>query len=142
MSNYSVFEAGSLNSLDEYTYRNERLPFAVDGKLFLRDKLSLTGAEISLNKMPMGKSIPFLHHHGESEEVYIFVSGKGQFQVDGEIFPVSEGTSIRVAPEGDRGLRNIGEEDLIFIVIQVPEGGYDVKEINDGEAASRSIKWE
>jgi mannose-6-phosphate isomerase-like protein (cupin superfamily) len=142
MSNYSVFEAGQLNALDDYTYSNQRLPFAVEGKIFLRDKLSLTGAEISLNKISSGKSIPFLHRHKESEEVYIFISGKGEFQVDGEIFSVSEGTSIRIAPEGERGLRNIGEEDLIFIVIQVPQGGYDVKEINDGEAVSRSVKWE
>jgi len=36
---------------------------------------------------------------------FVFPKGEGQYQVDGEIFPVGEGTIVRVAPDGKRALK-------------------------------------
>ena len=35
----------------------------------LHEKLSLTGAEISLNELPAGANVPFVHSHKENEEI-------------------------------------------------------------------------
>ena len=36
----------------------------------LHEKLALTGAEISLNTLPAGANVPFVHSHKANEEIY------------------------------------------------------------------------
>lgn len=42
------------------------------------DKLGLTGAEISINTLPAGECVPFIHSHKQNEEVYYILSGSGK----------------------------------------------------------------
>ena len=81
-----------------------------------------------------------LHSHKEHEELYIIVSGNGEFQVDGEVFPVSEGSFIRVAPEGVRALRNTGDTEMVMICVQ-----YQAKPISsimeDGVILKEPVRW-
>ena len=44
----------------------------------LHDSLGLTGAEISINELPAGASVPFVHAHKHNEEIYAVLSRKGQ----------------------------------------------------------------
>jgi mannose-6-phosphate isomerase-like protein (cupin superfamily) len=62
MKTYSVTELGNFDSITRVT---------------LKEKLDLTGAEISANRLPAGTDIPFAHSHKRNEEIYIFTSGKG-----------------------------------------------------------------
>ena len=41
-----------------------------EGRVELHDTLSLTGAEISINDLPAGANVPFVHSHKNNEEVY------------------------------------------------------------------------
>ena len=41
-----------------------------ENRIELHEKLSLTGAEISLNELPAGANVPFVHSHKENEDVY------------------------------------------------------------------------
>ena len=50
----------------------------------LHDKLGLTGAEISVNTLPAGASVPFVHAHKANEEIYFVLSGRGKVIVDKE----------------------------------------------------------
>ena len=43
-----------------------------DARTELHDSLSLTGAEISVNNLPAGAGVPFVHSHKKNEEIYIF----------------------------------------------------------------------
>ena len=40
-----------------------------ENRIELHEKLSLTGAEISLNEIPAGANSPFLHSHKENREI-------------------------------------------------------------------------
>ncbi len=115
--NFTVAHIGKWTYLDKYIFKHPKLPGAFTGKLFLKNELKLTGTEVSLNKLPPGAQIPFYHKHKENEELYLFIKGKGQFQIDGEVVDVREGTVIRVAPDGVRTWRNNSSEDLYCIVI-------------------------
>ena len=75
------------------------------GRVVLHEALALTGSEISINELPAGASIPFVHSHKRNEEVYIILEGKGRFHVDGDEFEVGEGTVVRVDPAGARCLK-------------------------------------
>ena len=48
-----------------------------DPRTELHDVLGLTGAEISINNLPAGVGVPFVHSHKKNEEIYIILSGKG-----------------------------------------------------------------
>ena len=70
--------------------------------------MNATGSEFSFQVMVPGQETGFLHTHKNHEELYFFLSGKGEFQVDGKVFPVQEGSVVRVAPDGKRSVRNSG----------------------------------
>ena len=40
-----------------------KVSVAQDARTELHDKLSLTGAEVSINSLPAGASVPFIHSH-------------------------------------------------------------------------------
>lgn len=115
--------------------------FAVPGKVFLRETLGATGVEISWNSFPPGAGMPFLHAHREHEEVYLFTGGEGEFQVDGEIFPVREGSAVRVSPAGARAYRNTGNTPLHFIVLQVRPNSISGGSIEDGIPLAAALNW-
>nr|WP_270515044.1 cupin domain-containing protein [Coprococcus catus] len=54
-----------------------------ENRIELHEKLSLTGAEISLNELPAGANVPFVHSHKENEEIYGILSGNGKAIIDG-----------------------------------------------------------
>ena len=71
---------------------------AQDARTELHDKLSLTGAEISVNNLPAGAGVPFVHSHKKNEEIYIILSGQGKAIIDGETVELHAGDFVRVAP--------------------------------------------
>jgi mannose-6-phosphate isomerase-like protein (cupin superfamily) len=142
LKNYSVFAIGSFEQLKQHTFERAGAPITVAGKLFLKEKLSLTSMEISFNTLAAEKSVPFIHRHRQHEEAYLFLAGNGEFQVDGETFPIQQGTAVRVAPAGERVLRNTGKTELIFIVIQAVDGSMQGNDIEDGEAVKTAVRWQ
>jgi quercetin dioxygenase-like cupin family protein len=127
--------------LNEFSFQLPGMKESCPGKLFLKEPLGLTGMEVSLNLLPPGGEIPFLHRHRDNEELYIFVKGRGRFLVDGEVMEVGEGSVIRVAPEGIRAWRNDSEEDLYFIVIQAGVGVMSKTDISDGIGVDGKARW-
>ncbi len=70
-----------------------------ESRIELHEKLSLTGAEISLNKLPAGANVPFVHSHKENEEIYGILSGNGKAIIDGEEISLSTGDWLKIAAE-------------------------------------------
>ena len=113
------------------------------GKLFLKDALKLTSAEVSLSALPPKGEVPFLHSHKQNEEIYIGISGEGQFLVDGQTFPISEGSVVRVSPKGNRCIRNTSASvPLTFICFQAAEGSLNQWVMEDGIISEEKAKWE
>ena len=88
----------------------------------LHDKLGLTGAEVSVNTLPAGASIPFVHAHKANEEIYFVLSGKGKVVVDEEEISLDEGDWIRIAPAGRRQFFASPDSPISYICIQVKAG--------------------
>ena len=132
------------NFTAEHTGPLETLPtrdfMGFQGKYFIGKELGLTGCEVSLNCLPAGKGMPFVHSHKKNEELYIVLRGSGTFYVDGEEFPIREGSLIRIAPEGERAWR-AGDEDLYFICIQTEAGSLSQATIEDGVRLKSRASW-
>lgn len=139
-THFSALSTGSFSQLNDYV-----LPVApgmeIQGKVFMGQTLQTTGAEISFQSFAPGKETGFLHTHQTHEELYIFVSGKGEFQVDGQVFPVGEGSVVRVAPEGKRSVRNNGTEPLITICVQYKAQTFTAQDAADGQLLQEPVKW-
>lgn len=139
-THFSALSTGSFSQLNDYV-----LPVApgmeIQGKVFMGQTLQTTGAEISFQSFAPGKETGFLHTHQTHEELYIFVSGKGEFQVDGQVFPAGEGSVVRVAPEGKRSVRNNGTEPLIMICVQYKAQTFTAQDAADGQLLQEPVKW-
>ncbi len=87
----------------------------------LHDALSLTGAEVSINNLPSGAGVPFVHSHRENEEIYIILSGKGTAIIDGERVAIKEGDALRLSPKAKRAFSADSSTPLSYICIQTKE---------------------
>ena len=125
--NYTVFEIGSLKNVK---------------RVMLKDSMKLSGAEISANCIPAGKSTPFVHSHKRNEEIYLFTGGKGLFWLDGTILEVREGTAVKVAPAGQRCLKADVSEDLCYFCIQVEANSLVQATREDGVHVDIKPTWE
>lgn len=139
--NFSLVRLGDVGNLRNYGIKHPLIPAATNGKVFLKEHLDLTAMEISFGVMPPHRSIPFHHKHRVNEEVYLFLRGKGQVQIDGEVMDVDEGTAVRVAPDGVRSWRNTGDEDLFYVVIQAREGSLTAWTRSDGIGVPGAVEW-
>lgn len=91
----------------------------------LHDALSLTGAEVSINQLPAGAGVPFVHPHKHNEEIYGVISGSGKAVIDGETVPLTAGDWLRVAPAAKRQFSAAAESGITFVCIQVKENSLD-----------------
>ena len=116
-TNFTAVSAGSFDELGGF-----ELPMGggatVKGKVFTGAALKSTGMEMSLQTMAPGQESPFVHAHKKHEELYMVIKGEGEFRVDDKVFPIAEGSLVRIAPAGKRSLRNTGEGNLVVMCIQ------------------------
>ena len=97
---------------------------AVD-RIELHDQLGLTGAEISVNAMPAGAGVPFVHAHRQNEEIYIVLEGKGSMTIDGEKVELAANDFLRVSPAAKRQLSAAVDSGIRYLCIQVKENSLE-----------------
>ena len=102
-----------------------KVSVGLDARTELHDKLSLTGAEISINNLPAGACVPFVHAHKQNEEIYASLAGKGKAVIDGETVGLSAGDWLRVSPAAKRQFFASEEEAISYVCIQVKEGSLE-----------------
>ena len=96
-----------------------------ESRIELHEKLSLTGAEISLNKLPAGANVPFVHSHKENELIYGILSGNGKAIIDGEEIILSTGDWLKIAPAAKRQFFASDISGITYICIQVKENSLE-----------------
>ena len=57
------------------------------------------------------------------------------------MFPVSEGSVVRIAPGGARAYRNTGDTPLHYIVLQARQGSLDSVMSEDGCILPEAPSW-
>lgn len=140
-TNYAAIDLGPLERLDEYELEVPVLKRSVKGKLLIRELLQMSGMQMSMNKLRPGAAVPFYHQHRENEEAYIFIGGRGQMQIDGDTFEVSEGSIVRVSTEGSRTLRNTSDGPLYYICVQARQGSLNIDTFADGIPSKDPVVW-
>jgi mannose-6-phosphate isomerase-like protein (cupin superfamily) len=139
-NNYVSADFEAPGRWNEFASQHPRMG-EVPGKIFLSQFLDLSGMEVSLGQLPPGRGIPFLHSHRQNEELYLFLSGHGEMQVDGAKIPLSPGTAVRISPPGVRSWHNTGTEPMSYIVIQAKAGSLEQSTGNDGVPSTQPVVW-
>lgn len=138
--NFKAVDFGELSELKDYVLELET-GIKIPGKVFGGAVLGSDGGDFSLQMFQPGTETGFLHKHKQHEELYFFLRGKGEFQVDGQIFPVKEGSVVRVAPERERSVRNNGTEPLIMLCVQYKGNTFTAEDASDGIILEKQVKW-
>ncbi|MDO5573556.1 MAG: cupin domain-containing protein [bacterium] len=96
-----------------------------EARVELHDQIGLTGAEVSINILPAGASVPFIHSHKQNEEIYVVLSGKGKAVIDEETVEIKSGDWIRISPKGKRQFFAAEDSDISYACIQVKAGSLE-----------------
>lgn len=138
---FTAINLGNLDDLMSYSLIHPVNKSLIEGKVFLKEATHATGTEISFNSLAPNAGQPYFHIHRKNEETYIILKGFGFFQVDEECFEIKEGSVIRVAPQGNRGISNASDEIMIYMVVQSKENSLEEYTTADGERRPFEPKW-
>ena len=119
-ANFNAVSVGKSDELNDYVMElgsGVKIP----GKVFGGTAVQATGSEFSFQSF--------------------FLSGSGEFQVDGQVFPVSEGSVVRVAPAGKRSVRNNGTRPLVMLCVQYKSGTFTAEDAADGIILQEPVQW-
>ncbi len=108
-----------------------KISVAQDARIELHDKLSLTGAEISVNNLPAGAGVPFVHSHKQNEEIYVVLAGRGKAIIDGEAVELAAGDWVRISPAAKRQFSAADDSAISFACIQVKENSLEGYTMDD-----------
>ena len=139
-SNFSAANIGKLSELNDYVLQlgpDVKIP----GKVFGGAAIGATGGDFSFQVFQPGTETGFLHTHKKHEELYFFLSGQGEFQVDGQVISVGEGSVVRVAPDGRRSVRNNGTAPLVMLCVQYRGATFTGEDAADGVILNEAVTW-
>ena len=76
---------------------------------------------------------PSYQYHFKRSEVWIIVQGKGELKLDDVLYPVNIGDTLNIPLKAKHQIQNTGDEDLIFIEVQMGEyfGEDDIIRLED-----------
>lgn len=97
----------------------------------LHDTLSLTSAEVSINSLPAGAGIPFVHSHKNNEEIYGVIAGKGTAIIDGDTIEITAGDWLKISPAAKRQFFAASDSSITYVCIQVKENSLEGFTVDD-----------
>lgn len=112
-----------------------KVSVAQDARTELHDKLALTGAEVSINNLPAGAGVPFVHSHKQNEEIYAILAGKGKAVIEGETVELAAGDWLRIAPKAQRQFFAASDAPISYACIQVKENSLEGYTMDDAVVA-------
>ncbi len=107
----------------------------------LHDALKLSGAEVSINALPAGVAVPFVHAHTVNEELYIVLEGAGELYIDGEVVEIKAGDAFRIDPKGHRAIRAAAHSAIRYICIQTKAGSLTTFTAGDAKILEEKAPW-
>ena len=82
---------------------------------------------INWARLPVGRGFQ-AHYHEDMQEVFIIITGHAEMAIADESFPATTGDTVIVDPGEVHTMRNVGETEVIYLVIGITseDGGQTV----------------
>ncbi len=87
-----------------------------DERYIVKDNNVLNNLIVSSTTLHRGKSTSGHKHEGQ-EEVYLFVRGHGNMELDDTVFQVSPGSVVLIEDGVFHRVHNLGDMDLYFVCV-------------------------
>jgi mannose-6-phosphate isomerase-like protein (cupin superfamily) len=104
------YRSASLDELGGYGFRKIRQP------------LGVTAFGVNALVYPPGAE-GVHHYHEEQDELYFVHAGTARFEVEDDVFELGPGGIVHVESTTPRKVANVGEDDLVLLVVG-GKGGY------------------
>jgi quercetin dioxygenase-like cupin family protein len=79
--------------------------------------------EILLERFPKGLAFP-VHQHKECEQTYLFLEGEAEVILAGQLHRLSKGGVVYIPRFTDHAVKNVGDCELVYIVVETYPEGY------------------
>jgi quercetin dioxygenase-like cupin family protein len=79
--------------------------------------------EILLERFPKGLAFP-VHQHKECEQTYLFLEGEAELNLAGKVQQVGKGAVVYIPRLTDHAVKNTGDSELVYIVVETYPDGY------------------
>lgn len=139
--NYAAVDLGAMAALGQYV-----TPLApgveIPGKVFFDSAVKSSSMNLSFTVLPPHVAGDMIHTHTENEEIYLILTGEGEFKIDGQVVPVREGSAVRIAPAGRRSYRNTGDGPMTILCMQARAGSLTTPFFEDGVILEEKETWE
>jgi mannose-6-phosphate isomerase-like protein (cupin superfamily) len=105
----------------------------------VRAALGVTAFGVNAVVYPPGMD-GFLHYHDTQDELYFVHRGTARFEVDGESRELGPGGLVHVESTTPRKVSNIGDDDLVLLVVGGKDGYVerDGHMVDDADIARRA----
>jgi Mannose-6-phosphate isomerase len=106
----------------EHVYEQKPAPFGGTGTVTFKrlintpDELYNKGRVFSIATLEKGGEFG-IHQHDKEEEFYCILSGKGDYYDNGTIVPVEAGDTTVCRSGESHGIKNTGDEDLVYLAL-------------------------
>jgi len=61
------------------------------------------------------------YHLQKEDEIYYILSGRGEMRMNDEVFEVSSGSAVLTRAGSSHGLRPLGDEELVLIIVYMQD---------------------
>ncbi len=95
MANYEVINVGSPDQWRDY-YGGFRPDTSRDGRRVVDHEMKNQFIGMTVNALEPGEEAGYWHDHSEIEEIYLFISGRGQMGLGDDLVEVEAGSVVRV----------------------------------------------
>jgi quercetin dioxygenase-like cupin family protein len=79
--------------------------------------------EILLERYPQGLAFP-VHQHKECEQTYLVLEGEAEVTLGGQVHELRKGGVVYIPRLTEHAVRNTGDSDLVYIVVETYPDGY------------------
>lgn len=130
MSGYEVLRIGRLDQ-----WRNHHGGFseasARDGRRVVDHELATQYIGLTANALEPGEEAGYWHTHSRIEEIYLFLGGRGQLALDGDVIEVGPGTVVRVGQDVWRTWRCAPDSPGQLRWVCIRAGGTEIPRLPD-----------
>jgi uncharacterized cupin superfamily protein len=136
VSDYQVLEMGGLDEWRDH-FGGFRPETSRDGRRVIDHDLGTKYIGMTANAYEPGEEAGYWHAHSRVEELYVFLTGRGQMGLDNDVIDVGPGTVVRVGQGVARTWRCAPDspEQLRWLCIR--GGGHELPPIPDDAKPDR-----
>lgn len=97
MQGYEIVNIGNPHQWREH-FGGFRPESSRDGRRVVDHELSAQFIGMTVNALEPGEEAGYWHDHSQIEELYVFLTGRGQLGLDDDVVNVEGGSVVRVSP--------------------------------------------